>query len=572
MLLTQFRQSAQNIKLYLGNNSNLISSLIWLLIFLIVSIFFYAVFTFSYNFPFYDDFENILLFAENFSKSNSAEERFVLLFKQNFDHRVLFARLLTISMYLVTGEINIDGLIVLGDLTLIGTALIFYQYHAAKKMSLLVFFSSICLLFQVQHYEDSISWATCALQHAPVIFLSLLSFHLALNRKNLYLSGLVAVFSLFTSANGLCSIVLWLVIAAVQTNSLKKILLPGAVVTLITVVHLFTLKVHSGSIIQHMTSDVCTKFSLLLSFAGLIADVNILDNITPSIVLGTLFLLPLPIIVIKIIAGKSSEITTLQWLCATGIMMLLFTGFLIIFARGDNSDFLGYRMDRYKIYAAYFPLLAIGFFDEYWSIPGMRKPVCILITMLSFFFCIGTYYVYYGKIMHYQQVIASDQINSSWSNTIYNPLIFKNISPKCLFTFQPANHFLQQKSSLEILLNDINWRSIKRRVAVQRYEDQHKIVLRNNSFGIGYSPGYDELYIIAVDQAQDLPKYVFVVDKDYKNSIKQFYTCFKRPIKEGFAHTIFKHKLQNGKYNLSVVAVRKHQIVNVSRIGEMEVR
>ena len=107
---------------------------------------------------------------------------------------------------------------------------------------------------------------------------------------------------------------------------------------------------------------------------------------------------------------------------------------------------------------------------------------------------------------------------------------------------------------------------------MQRYEDQHKIVLRNNSFGIGYSPGYDELYIIAVDQAQDLPKYLFVVDKDYKNSIKQFYNCFKRPIKEGFAHTIFKHKLQNGKYNLSVVAVRKHQIVNVSRIGEMEVR
>lgn len=548
-------------------SGKLADEFIWILIILVISGFWIFAYAFSYNFPYYDDFENILLFIFNYVKTENAASRISLLFQQNFEHRVVFSKLLTLLLYYFTGQINFKWLIILGDLSLLGILYIFFQFYLQRQATLLALFTITCLLFQAQHYNDTISWATCSLQHAPCMFFSFSCYYTALNKKNLYISGVLALFALSSSANGLIAVFIWLMIIALMNRNWRSIFLPSVLVIATTLIHLLTLKIYSGSLMEHVISNTAVKFMLLLSFAGQIADSNLTASILPSVILGSLFLLPLIIVFVKFLRGTSAEINQMQWFCISGIVTLLFTAFLILFARGSEPDFAGYRMDRYKIYASLFSVLAIGFYEPYLSLFKNGSYIRYFIGVTSFLFCICSYYIYYDHIVHYRSEIQANKINYMWNRTILYPNIYADATVKNYLPFILENIFRPAKQPLEVNLNSINWKLVKNSIEIAKQENSSSIRVINNHLDIGIN--YEALYVVAVGKSNNHPKYLFTAINSYKRSIKLFYTSCKKSPTTGFYIEIHKNKIKSGSYNLYLVAVNNGRIVKNYHFGSL---
>jgi hypothetical protein len=532
------------------------AGIVWTTLAAVIFVFWSATFRFSYNFPYYDDFQNLIQFICNFIQADSALVKTKLLFEQNFEHRVVFAKLLTLLQYLITGQVSIKWLIFLGNLSLLGTVFIFARYLSKKQISLLALLTMTCLLFQAQHYEDTISWATCSLQHAPCLFFSLWSFHLALARRNAFASGSLALLALFTSANGLSTVVIWLGIVFLTSKDRKKIIVPAILSLSITLAHLLTLTIHSGSLVTHATSNVGHKFILLLSFAGQLADSNVIGQMGPSIVLGALFLSPLVVIMVKLISGRQGDISTLQWLCGAGIATLVFVAFLIVFARGTDPDYDGFKMDRYKIYAAFFGVFAVAFYDGYWPAVRFGNMSRLAFAGSALVFSMASYYAYYGSIVNYRKTILANQYNYKWSKAIYYPVIYFDPQTPLFMSFAKKN-FFQEPPLLPF--SEIDWKMVQDSIPVRKMDNGETYDLSNTDWMDTTGPA-DMLYAVAVDPVSSRPKYLISADHHYQRAVKQFITTLTRPTSQGFSCVIFKKELAKGTYDIYLVPIKKGQV------------
>ncbi|MCF0062412.1 hypothetical protein MUK70_02345 [Dyadobacter chenwenxiniae] len=542
--------------------------LVWLLVFLIIAAFWTTVYHYAYNFPYYDDFQSIVLFLTHYIQSDSLSEKLILFFEQNFEHRVVLAKLLTLGVFLVTGQVNIKILIILGDLSLLGTLFLMFKFFSKKQISLPGFFTIVCLLFQVQHYEDTISWATCSLQHAPCLFFSMWSFYLALRRKSAFWSSVLAILALFTSANGLSAVIILMIITAYSNIPKLHKMTQAAFLLFITAVHLLTIKIHSGSMLDHVFKHVAVKSVLLLSFVGQLADTNYTNSMVPSVVLGIVFLFPITIVLKNFFEKTLTDVTTLQWFCFAGIISLLFVGFLIVFARGVMPDFDGYRMDRYKIYSAFFAIFSVAFYDRYWTFGKAGSLVKIAVAAASLAFCISSYYIYYDKITHFSREISANELNYSWSKTIYYPVIFEDVSITNYLDFAQRNFMLSDRGRLNALLSNINWKQSEGNIAVDILNMPDRIVI-SNAPNSQINQQADELYVVATDPVNNQPKYFCLASNNYVRSVKNFYTTFKKSVGTEFTSTIYKRKLKPGNYNLHLLSIRDRKSVSVHSIGEI---
>lgn len=539
---------------------------IWTILFAVIAVFWFSVFTLSFNFPFYDDFENIVQFILRFRESSGIWDKVVLLFEQNFEHRVLFSKLVTLLQYALTGQVNIRWLIVLGNISLLGISALFYTFYREQKLSLPALLAICCLLFQVQHYEDTISWATCSLQHAPCICFSLWSFHLALKRKRPYASAALALLALFSSANGLAAIFIWLFITWLVFPQRKSALYPTILLIVVTAVHLATLTIHSGSLLHNSFSNVLPKSLLLLSFSGQLADPQLFGS-SFSIILGAWTVLPLLIVAVQAARRKQRAISHLQWLCAAGVGALLFVAFLIVFARGEEPDRIGYQMDRYKIYAALLGILAIGFYDAYADRFKMGVWLRHAVAAAAVVFCGSTYYLYYADIRYYRSAIEANQYNFLWSKRIYYPMIYQDSLSKqyLVEAQQSALRSTTPPPDSPLLLAD--WKNVTDSVKVDQSYQPGIVDLKNDTFA--EQEGYDQLFVAALEKGN--PKYLFKVENDYPNAMRRFLTTFERPTSPGFRCSIFKDKMKQGIYDLCLISIKKGRKARVYYLSKTSV-
>lgn len=526
---------------------------LWTTLVIVIAIFGLVVFRYSFNFPFYDDFENIVLFIHKFTTTNSLIDRIALLFEQNFEHRVLFSRVVTLTQFLLTGQVNIKWLIIIGDLSLLGVLWLFYTYQKTGRLSLPALLAIGCLLFQLQTYEDTISWATCSLQHAPCIFFSLWSFHLALHRRNLYASGALALLALFTSANGLATIVIWLFIALIMAKERRKIVLPAAILIALTTLHIATMTIHSGSVLTHVTSNIGPKFTLLLSFAGQLADPNLVPQYF-SVLLGTLFVIPVPLAIFQALFRRTRSVSVLQWLCVAGICSLLFVAFLILFARGTEPDPGGYKMDRYKIYAAFFGAFAVAFYDGYLPSSFTATVARNLAAGVWVLFCLTSYYIYHVPLVNYQSSIEANQFNFLWSRRIQYPFIYQDQDTKVYLAPAQASFLSKTLPEANHPLLTADWELAKDSLVIEKAEEGNVISLGQNDFQ--EKGGYDQLFVAAVNKSDKKPCYLFKVEGNYPSAVKHFLSTFSRPVDPGFRCLVYKNKMRQGEYEILLVSLK----------------
>ena len=178
-----------------------------LLVLPIVAFFVYF-FAFCYNIPWFDDFENIPYFLDRFLTAPSFGQKMSALLRPNNEHRVVYARLVTLGQYFVTGGLNFSYLMLWGNGALLVIFYLIYralrQHEGQVKPALVGLLPVSLLLFSAQMYLMTFT-AVFTLQYLSIIMLAMLTFFfLAANRPfSLPLAILLGMLSTFSMGNGM---------------------------------------------------------------------------------------------------------------------------------------------------------------------------------------------------------------------------------------------------------------------------------------------------------------------------------------------------------------------------------
>jgi len=202
---------------------------------IILPIFFFILmlFTYAVNVPWMDDTEVFPDFLGKFLASQTFDERLLLLLKPNNEHRVVYAKILTLIHYAITGTLNMKTLTILSNVTLIGILWLFWKVIREQKIATIYFLPIPFFLLQPQYYLTSL-WTITGLQHQPVIFFGLLGMYLLSKNTNetLFVAIIVVLFNSFTMSNGLFYWIVGMIILTLQGR--YKILIIWIILTITT--------------------------------------------------------------------------------------------------------------------------------------------------------------------------------------------------------------------------------------------------------------------------------------------------------------------------------------------------
>ena len=119
----------------------------WLSILLPIGIFFAVFFRFTVNAPINDDFSAILAFINSYISTPSFEHKMKLLLEQANEHRIVYDRIWTIISYKVFHAINFNFLSLIGNLSLVGIAILYFNKFRRRGKPLYLFIPVTVLLF-----------------------------------------------------------------------------------------------------------------------------------------------------------------------------------------------------------------------------------------------------------------------------------------------------------------------------------------------------------------------------------------------------------------------------------------
>jgi len=157
------------------------------------------------NAPYWDDFDCLLKFLNYFLESDSIGEKFGHLIVQHNEHRLIFLRLVAVSVFHLKGDLDFRLLCYTGNAALAAIAFfLFLAFKTRKTFKILCFCPVLFLLFQPQHY-DSVLWPTALFSYFYSLLFSLITLYFL--RKSGWFSfvsaSLFGILAAFSQSNGL---------------------------------------------------------------------------------------------------------------------------------------------------------------------------------------------------------------------------------------------------------------------------------------------------------------------------------------------------------------------------------
>jgi hypothetical protein len=129
--------------------------------------FFGMFFYYTVNAPINNDYQAILDFINKIIATDSYSEKMKLIFSQHNEHRIVYDRIWTIISYKLQNNVNFNFLAFIGNLSLLGIAIIFYKRYSLLQKPLLLFVPITVLLFNITLWEN-ITFAMAALSNFTV--------------------------------------------------------------------------------------------------------------------------------------------------------------------------------------------------------------------------------------------------------------------------------------------------------------------------------------------------------------------------------------------------------------------
>lgn len=157
------------------------------------------------NVPVGDDFVVILKFLLEWDwATDSISQKWSLLTQNFIDHRLVYTRLSALLIRFLLGNLDFRGIMLAGNLTLLGLMWLLTRPLAAAKLSWWYYLPVSLLIFQPIAYEGNF-WAIASTNYMPVCFLSLLCLYLLHKPQPgmVFWALLTAIGATLTFANGL---------------------------------------------------------------------------------------------------------------------------------------------------------------------------------------------------------------------------------------------------------------------------------------------------------------------------------------------------------------------------------
>lgn len=145
--------------------------------------FFYVISSVAVNIPIGDDFDTVLGFLNSFLSTGDTLEKARLVFEQHNEHRLAFNRLVTLIQYYLAGEADLRALIVFGNLSVAGIAVLLILIFRERLERAFYLLPASLMIFNFQYYE-TINWAMASVSNLYVLFFAFLSFYLLLVRAS----------------------------------------------------------------------------------------------------------------------------------------------------------------------------------------------------------------------------------------------------------------------------------------------------------------------------------------------------------------------------------------------------
>ncbi|MFD2933550.1 hypothetical protein [Spirosoma flavum] len=170
--------------------------------------FFIYFFALRYNIPWFDEYENIPYFLDRFLNAHSFSERITALVRPNNEHRVVYARLVVLCQYFLTGGLNFANLMLWGNMALVLIFFLLYRVLRSQEkrstQALIGLLPVPLLLFTAQNYLLTFT-AIYTLQYLAIIGLVMLTFFVLATNKplNFGLAVGLGLLSTFSMGNGL---------------------------------------------------------------------------------------------------------------------------------------------------------------------------------------------------------------------------------------------------------------------------------------------------------------------------------------------------------------------------------
>ncbi len=167
----------------------------------VVLIYLLIIVIYAENIPFADDL-SVLASLYDVHHEPDWYLKYKTLFAFHNEHRIVVPRLVTVLIYYIQGQtVNVIWWIILGNVLLF---LVLYLYFKTEftNCRLKLFIPVLLFVLQPMHYE-LMYWGMAALQNIGVIALSTIAFYQLTYKRNKFLPVIVAIFAVFTSANGL---------------------------------------------------------------------------------------------------------------------------------------------------------------------------------------------------------------------------------------------------------------------------------------------------------------------------------------------------------------------------------
>jgi hypothetical protein len=187
----------------LSKNNRLVYFVLTWLLFLFPFIL-YAIYIKRYtlNVPIWDDYDLILNFINNFVQSPSLKYRFLQLFLQHNEHRMVFERIVFILQYYLFGRVNFQYLNYFGNLGwLLSVAFLAYVWKDKSHPSAVDILPYSYLLLSFI-YTDSMFWASSSLPFYWSAFFVLLFIYFLVH-DSFFLACAAFGLAAFTSGGGL---------------------------------------------------------------------------------------------------------------------------------------------------------------------------------------------------------------------------------------------------------------------------------------------------------------------------------------------------------------------------------
>jgi hypothetical protein len=249
------------------------------------------VLTYAVNVPWVDDMDGFLSFILGYTDATTLADKADWLLRPNNEHRILTAKLTTVLMQALTGEVNFRWLIFVAFGFLLGTFALFYRVFRSMNLPLLAFLPVCFIFWQPQYYLTSL-WALTGLQHEVVIFLTLLAIYLLSGGGQYRFAGALAVQILasLSMSNGLFGWVAGAVVLVLAQHWKRLGLWIGiGVATIIFYFHDFQNSQGNGSSVSFFLESPHIVIAAFFTFIGALLDFVPVNDIFRRSILPTLF-------------------------------------------------------------------------------------------------------------------------------------------------------------------------------------------------------------------------------------------------------------------------------------------